>query len=181
MRIHTVASHLVLRCRVAAAGEEHFAGQQKFAEVVAEFGPAGHGDQPSGGLALAPPAVEQDGEFGRRDLSGGIGRGLEKFIAVGLADPMMTVNTSPAVVFRTIGKIPPTLPVDEADIIFGPKANGDSEILRGLLNAGHQRNRPAWRISGPEHKPTPFPIFAMVAIAGIGDLPDAMPTPGRRG
>ncbi|MEU9386578.1 hypothetical protein AB0D38_39005, partial [Streptomyces sp. NPDC048279] len=30
----------------------------------------------------------------------------------------------------------------------------DNEELRGLLNAGHQRNRPAWRISSPEHKPT---------------------------
>ncbi|MFD0414564.1 DUF3631 domain-containing protein [Streptomyces sp. NPDC127108] len=89
-------------------------------------------------------------------------------------DPMMTVNTSPAVIFRTIGKIPPTLLVDEADTIFSPKAAGDSEILRGLLNAGHQRNRPAWRISGPEHKPTPFPTFAMAAIAGIGDLPDTI-------
>ncbi|MFC8129669.1 DUF3631 domain-containing protein [Streptomyces sp. NPDC057302] len=89
-------------------------------------------------------------------------------------DPMMTVNTSPAVIFRTIGKIPPTLLVDEADTIFSPKAAGDSEVLRGLLNAGHQRNRPAWRISGPEHKPTPFLTFAMAAIAGIGDLPDTI-------
>ncbi|MEU2363073.1 DUF3631 domain-containing protein [Streptomyces noursei] len=88
--------------------------------------------------------------------------------------PMMTVNTSPAVIFRIIGKNPPTLLVDEADTIFGPKASGDSEILRGLLNAGHQRNRPAWRISGPEHKPTPYPTFAMAAIAGIGDLPDTI-------
>ncbi|MFI2234860.1 DUF3631 domain-containing protein [Streptomyces chrestomyceticus] len=87
--------------------------------------------------------------------------------------PMMTVNTSPAVVFRVIGKNPPTLLVDEADTIFGPKA-GDKEDLRGLLNAGHQRNRPAWRISGPEHKPTPYPTFAMAAIAGIGDLPDTI-------
>ncbi|WP_030024229.1 DUF3631 domain-containing protein [Streptomyces monomycini] len=86
---------------------------------------------------------------------------------------MMTVNTSPAVVFRVIGKNPPTLLVDEADTIFGPKA-GDKEDLRGLLNAGHQRNRPAWRISGPEHKPTPYPTFAMAAIAGIGDLPDTI-------
>ncbi|MGW0831738.1 DUF3631 domain-containing protein [Streptomyces prunicolor] len=87
--------------------------------------------------------------------------------------PMMTVNTSPAVVFRIIGKNPPTLLVDEADTIFGPKA-GDKEDLRGLLNAGHQRNRPAWRISGPEHKPTAFPTFAMAALAGIGDLPDTI-------
>ena len=63
--------------------------------------------------------------------------------------------------------------MDEADTIFGPKA-GDNEDLRGLLNAGHQRNRPAWRISGPEHKPTPFPTFAMAALAGIGDLPDTI-------
>nr|WP_234345756.1 DUF3631 domain-containing protein [Streptomyces sp. NRRL F-5755] len=87
--------------------------------------------------------------------------------------PMMTVNTSPAVIFRVIGKNPPALLVDEADTIFGPKA-GDKEDLRGLLNAGHQRNRPAWRISGPEHKPTPYPTFAMAAIAGIGDLPDTI-------
>ncbi len=87
--------------------------------------------------------------------------------------PMMTVNTSPAVVFRVIGKNPPTLLVDEADTIFGPKA-GDKEDLRGLLNAGHQRNRPAWRISGPEHKPTALPTFAMAALAGIGDLPDTI-------
>ncbi len=87
--------------------------------------------------------------------------------------PMMTVNTSPAVVFRVIGKNPPTLLVDEADTIFGPKA-GDKEDLRGLLNAGHQRNRPAWRISGPEHKPTAFPTFAMAALAGIGNLPDTI-------
>ncbi|MFI6687109.1 DUF3631 domain-containing protein [Streptomyces sp. NPDC050485] len=87
--------------------------------------------------------------------------------------PMMTVNTSPAVIFRVIGKNPPTLLVDEADTIFGPKA-GEKEDLRGLLNAGHQRNRPAWRISGPEHKPTAFPTFAMAALAGIGDLPDTI-------
>ncbi|MFE0103305.1 DUF3631 domain-containing protein [Streptomyces sp. NPDC059009] len=87
--------------------------------------------------------------------------------------PMMTVNISTAVVYRVIGKNPPTLLVDEADTIFGPKA-GDKEDLRGLLNAGHQRNRPAWRISGPEHKPTPYPTFAMAALAGIGDLPDTI-------
>jgi len=29
--------------------------------------------------------------------------------------------------------------VDEADTIFGPKAEGANEDLRGLFNAGHQR------------------------------------------
>lgn len=76
-------------------------------------------------------------------------------------------------VFRGIGKNPPTLLVDEADTIFGPKAD-DKEDLRGLLNAGHQCNRPAGRISGPEHKPTSYPTFAMAVPAGIGDLPDTI-------
>lgn len=86
--------------------------------------------------------------------------------------PIMTVNMSTAVLFRVIGKNPRTILVDEADTIFS-KA-GDNEELRGLLNAGHQRNRPAWRISGPEHKPTPYPTFAMAALASIGDLPDTI-------
>ncbi|MGP3922502.1 DUF3631 domain-containing protein [Streptomyces sp. 8N616] len=90
-------------------------------------------------------------------------------------DPLITVNTSPAVVFRAIGEDPPTLLVDEADTIFGSvKAAEKNEELRGLLNAGHQRNRPALRISGPEHKPQAFPTFAMAALAGIGDLPDTI-------
>jgi len=38
-------------------------------------------------------------------------------------------------------KNPPTILLDEADTVFGPKA-GENEDLRGLLNAGHQRNRP---------------------------------------
>ncbi|MGW2646696.1 DUF3631 domain-containing protein [Streptomyces sp. NPDC001393] len=90
-------------------------------------------------------------------------------------EPLITVNTSPAVVFRAIGADPPTLLVDEADTIFGSiKAAEKNEELRGLLNAGHQRNRPALRISGPEHKPQAFPTFAMAALAGIGDLPDTV-------
>jgi hypothetical protein len=89
--------------------------------------------------------------------------------------PLITVNTSPAVVFRAIGEDPPTLLVDEADTIFGSiKAAERNEELRGLLNAGHQRNRPALRIAGPEHKPVAFPTFAMAALAGIGDLPDTV-------
>jgi len=46
--------------------------------------------------------------------------------------------------------------------------------VRGLINAGHQRNRPTLRVTGPEHKPTAFPTFAMAALAGIGDLPDTV-------
>lgn len=90
-------------------------------------------------------------------------------------EPMLTVNTTPAAVFRSITDQPPTLLVDEADTIFGsPKVAEKNEELRGLLNAGHQRNRYVTRVVGNDHTPRRFETFAMAALAGIGDLPDTV-------
>lgn len=93
-------------------------------------------------------------------------------------DPMMTVNTSTAAVFRRIANEqdhPPVLLLDEADAIFGTKRAAEAnEDLRALLNAGHQRGRPAWRCVGPLQTPTAFPTFAMAALAGIGAMPDTI-------
>ncbi|WTR19099.1 DUF3631 domain-containing protein [Streptomyces sp. NBC_00138] len=90
-------------------------------------------------------------------------------------DPFITVNSTPAAIFRSITEQPPTLLVDEADTIFGSaKVAEKNEEMRGLLNSGHQRNRPTTRVVGPEHKPTKFRTFAMAALAGIGDLPDTI-------
>lgn len=88
---------------------------------------------------------------------------------------VIMVNSTPAAVFRSITEEPPTLIVDEADTIFGtPKMAEKNEEMRGLLNAGHQRDRPVLRVVGNDHKPHAFPTFAMAAIAGIGDLPDTI-------
>jgi hypothetical protein len=76
-------------------------------------------------------------------------------------DPFITVNSSPAAVYRSITEDPPTMLVDEADTIFGPKADGN-EDLRGLLNAGHQRNRPAKRYNV---RRTSFPTWASGSCA----------------
>ncbi|KNB50237.1 DUF3631 domain-containing protein [Streptomyces caatingaensis] len=90
-------------------------------------------------------------------------------------EPMLTVNTTPAAVFRSITDEPPTLLVDEADTIFGtPKMAEKNEEMRGLLNAGHQRNRYVTRVVGNDHTPHKFATFAMAALAGIGDLPDTI-------
>ncbi|MFD0272664.1 DUF3631 domain-containing protein [Kitasatospora sp. NPDC127111] len=90
-------------------------------------------------------------------------------------NPVATVNSSPAAIFRSITEEPPTLLVDEADTIFGsPKMAEKNEEMRGLLNAGHQRDRYVLRVVGKEHAPGRFPTFAMAAIAGIGDLPDTI-------
>ncbi|MEU8679093.1 DUF3631 domain-containing protein [Streptomyces sp. NPDC048560] len=90
-------------------------------------------------------------------------------------DPLVTVNASAAAIFRSITDTPPTLLVDEADTLFGSaKVAEKNEEMRGLLNAGHQRNRPTLRVSGPNHEVSKFPTFAMAALAGIGDLPDTI-------
>jgi uncharacterized protein DUF3631 len=88
-------------------------------------------------------------------------------------EPLITVNASPAAVYRSITSDPPTMLVDEADTIFGPKADGN-EDLRGLLNAGHQRNRPAVRYEAASNRVITIPTFAMAALAGIGAMPDTI-------
>jgi len=87
--------------------------------------------------------------------------------------PLITVNASPAAVYRSITDDPPTMLVDEADTIFGPKADSN-EGLRGLLNAGHQRNRPAVRYDQASNQVVTIPTFAMAALAGIGAMPDTI-------
>ncbi|GIH81197.1 DUF3631 domain-containing protein [Planobispora longispora] len=88
-------------------------------------------------------------------------------------EPFITVNSSSAAVYRSITDDPPTMLVDEADTIFGPKADGN-EDLRGLLNAGHQRNRPAKRYDAALNRVESIPTFAMAALAGIGAMPDTI-------
>jgi hypothetical protein len=89
-------------------------------------------------------------------------------------NPLMTVNASPSAVYRSIGADTlPTILLDEADTVFGPAA-GDNEDLRGLLNAGHQRNRPALRYDASTRAVEKIPTFAMAALAGIGAMPDTI-------
>jgi len=88
---------------------------------------------------------------------------------------LITVNASPAAIYRSIGsQDPPTLLIDEADTIFGPKAGDSNEDLRGLLNAGHQRNRPALRYNAATQSVERIATFAMAALAGIGAMPDTI-------
>lgn len=89
--------------------------------------------------------------------------------------PLITVNASPAAVYRSLGTDdPPTILLDEADTIFGPAAQGANEDLRGLLNAGHQRNRPTIRYDAARQQIETIPTFAMAALAGIGAMPDTI-------
>lgn len=68
---------------------------------------------------------------------------------------LITVNASTAAVVRSITlENPPTLMVDEADTIFGSKkAAENNEDVRGILNAGHQRNPALYPLG--HHEPFP--------------------------
>jgi hypothetical protein len=90
-------------------------------------------------------------------------------------NPLITVNASTAAIYRSVGADdPPTILLDEADTVFGPKAGEAHEDLRGLLNAGHQRNRPAIRWDAGSKQVEKIPTFAMAALAGIGAMPDTI-------
>ncbi len=89
--------------------------------------------------------------------------------------PLVTVNASTAAVVRSITDDPPTLMVDEADTIFGTKkAAENNEDVRGIINAGHQRNRPYVRWDITSRSRELCPTFAMVMLAAIGSLPDTI-------
>lgn len=92
--------------------------------------------------------------------------------------PMHVLSASTAAIFRSIDNIPPpTLLFDEVDTIFGKHGKGDdNEDLRGLLNAGHRNGAAIPRCTGPTHTVTMFPVYAAVALAGLGDLPDTLMT-----
>jgi hypothetical protein len=85
-------------------------------------------------------------------------------------------NISPAALFRIIEAGTVTLLIDEADAIFSARATGPTEELRAILNAGYRKGATVLRVEGDRRKEVKaFPVFAPVAIAGIGCyLPDSV-------
>lgn len=87
-------------------------------------------------------------------------------------EPVATVNISDAALFRVVQEQRPTLLFDEVDAIFGPKANGNREDLRGMLNAGYRRGATVRRMGGAKMTQLEtFSVFCPKALAGIGALP----------
>jgi hypothetical protein len=93
--------------------------------------------------------------------------------------PIMTVNNSPAYLFRKVSDEAglPTILYDEIDTVFGPKAK-DNEDIRGMLNAGHRRGAVAGRCitRGNNIVTEELPAYCAVALAGLNDLPDTIRT-----
>jgi hypothetical protein len=94
--------------------------------------------------------------------------------------PVITVNSTPAYVFRKISDPDglPTLLFDEVDAVFGNRAGDANEDLRGLLNSGYRRGAFAGRaaVRGKEIVTEDWPSFCAVAMAGLNELPDTLMT-----
>jgi hypothetical protein len=89
--------------------------------------------------------------------------------ALFVARPLLTENTTTAVLFRLIASQAPTVLADEYDTWLG-----DNEELRGLLNAGHRRGSMIHRCEGEGFEVRGFPVNAPVMLIGIGALPGTL-------
>jgi hypothetical protein len=81
----------------------------------------------------------------------------------------LMANATPAVLFRLIESMRPTLFIDEADSFL--KYNED---LRGIINSGYERNGSVRRCVGDENELKKFSTFCPKVIAGIGTLPSTI-------
>lgn len=90
--------------------------------------------------------------------------------------PLNAVQMTPGVMWRAIEHTAPTIMLDEVDTIFGK--NGSSSAhrhLRGILNAGHRKGAVVPRTVGADDIKY-FRVFAPVAMAGLGALPETIAT-----
>jgi hypothetical protein len=94
--------------------------------------------------------------------------------------PVLAVNCTSAFIFRRVADESglPTILFDEIDTVFGPRAKGENEEVRGLLNAGHRKGAVAGRcvVKGKRIETEELPAYAAVALAGLDDLPDTLMT-----
>lgn len=92
-------------------------------------------------------------------------------------DGMFAVSPSPAPIFRMLAQHQVTLLIDEVDAIWSKRGKDDNhEDLRALINAGYKRGAQIPRCVGPKHDVVMFPVYAAVALAGLGDLPETIMT-----
>lgn len=90
--------------------------------------------------------------------------------------PMCAVYLHPSVIWRTIDQASPcpTILIDEADTLFGRVGSGSARAeLRSILNAGHRKGATVPRCVGTQDVRR-FKVFAPVALAGLGTLPETI-------
>lgn len=100
---------------------------------------------------------------------------LEIIAELGL-NPLMAINLTPGVMWRTLDGGNVTILYDEVDTIFGKRGSSTShQERRAIINAGHRANGKVPRCVGAEDVKN-FHVFAPMALAGVGRLPESIAT-----
>jgi hypothetical protein len=92
-------------------------------------------------------------------------------------DGLLSFNVTPAYIVRKVAACQPTILYDEIDNLFANKTPDVADV-KALINGGYRRGAYVGRcvIRGSEVQTEELPAFAAVALAGIGNLPDAVST-----
>jgi hypothetical protein len=92
-------------------------------------------------------------------------------------DGLLSFNVTPAYLVRKVSAIQPTILYDEIDNLFSNKTPDVADV-KALINGGYRRGAFVGRcvVRGTEVQTEELPAFAAVALAGIGNLPDAVST-----
>ncbi|HEX5050417.1 MAG TPA: DUF3631 domain-containing protein [Planctomycetota bacterium] len=94
---------------------------------------------------------------------------LLRLISALVSRPLACEGITGPALFRSIEAYRPTMLIDEADTML--RGKDTNEVLRGVINAGHQRGGRVIRCVGDDSEPKTFEVFAPVAIAMIGKPP----------
>lgn len=94
---------------------------------------------------------------------------LLRLIAALASRPLACEGITGPALFRSIEKYRPTMLIDEGDTMLRSKET--NEVLRGVINAGHQRGGKVIRCVGDDAEPKTFDVFGPIAIAMIGKPP----------
>ncbi len=92
-------------------------------------------------------------------------------------NPMMATNTHAAVIWRKIDQSSrATIILDEIDTVFGRNGSASAnQGLRSIINAGYRQGATVPRCVGSDSFKE-FDVFAPVAMAGLGILPETIMT-----
>lgn len=92
-------------------------------------------------------------------------------------EPLPTVDTTPADLYRSLDDLRSTLLLDEVDALFTERPGETAEAIRRCLNVGYRRSGGLvrrWNMTNRSHDV--FNVFSPKAMAGTGDLPRSLAT-----